>query len=82
MIDWSLLAVFIAVLVGVIFNNQRVGSLHREIDMLRTSMDRQIDMLRTSLLAEMAAMKREILAEIKTLDTRVAALEREMHGTR
>jgi phage host-nuclease inhibitor protein Gam len=78
MIDWSMLAVFIAVLVGILFNNQRVGSLQREIDMLRTS-----------LLAEMAAMKREILAEIKVLhaeikalDTRVAALEREMHGTR
>lgn len=61
MTDWgALIAVFIAVLVGGIFNNQRVGSLQREIDMLRSS-----------LLAELAAMKRELLAEIKVLESKV-----------
>jgi hypothetical protein len=61
MTDWSaLIAVFIAVLAGAIFNNQRVGSLQREIDMLRSS-----------LLAELAAMKRELLAELKVVEAKV-----------
>jgi hypothetical protein len=68
MTEWTpLVAVFIAVLAGAVFNNQRVGSLQREIDMLRGSM-----------LAELAAMKREILAEFKVISAELDGIKRRL----